>query len=182
MPIKTTPADLRVFRVGSNFDQFAASGNPWVTPETWNTHVGIAQDQLAATGLRTDALDFVRPGTPAKTGPIEPQVITRVEDGAHQRSSRMRTMWQDLNGFATGYQAAPDYLAPITEDDLTTFRRSVAKIDVPHNDGIGWDVDLDRVKGNHARWMADEHAKIEQRRQQVLAHRAKLALEEAEDA
>lgn len=173
-----TKADLRVFRVANNPDQFAASGNPWVTPETWHSEVSIAQNPIAASAGRLNALDFVRPGTPPKPEPIEPQVITRVEDGAHQRTSRMRTMWQDLHGFATGYQAAPDYLAPITEEDVDTFRRSVRKVTPLQHSEIKFDVDLDKVKADHARWLADEHAKLEKRKALVLAHKARLALEE----
>lgn len=178
MAIEITPADLSVFRIGSNFDQFAASGNPWVTPETWDTHVGIAQDQLAASALRRDALDYVRPAAPTTPAPLPAQVITRVEDGAHERSNRMRVMWQDLEKFAADYKAAPDYLAPITAEDVKTFRRAVAKVTPVPSGDIGWDVDAAKVRENHARWMADEQAKLAKRRELVLAHKARLAFEE----
>lgn len=166
MPLTITRADLAIMGVSSNPKQFEAVGNPWVAPGDWYRELALAQDPLTASAMRRSALDFVRPGTPPEPEPLPRQRLDHPDDGSHATANRRRRAHRDWIAFAQG-RTPPSEAPPaqVTQEDVQTFRRAVAKIDNPsqHHD-IGWDVDVAREKARHAEWLARERAEMAARR------------------
>ncbi len=131
MSIVIEPSYLRVLRGCSNPQQFAEVGNPWVTPADWWDEMAKAQDPLTSTARRRSALDFVRPGTPARGEPVEPQRPTgsRADRAdTYAKVEAQRALNDEMRELCGAQPLARSGAVNVTAEDAARFRRTLAQL------------------------------------------------------